>query len=186
MQIRKKLGVLAAGTSLALSSLAAAAMPALAADTTTTFTLTGGALTISAPASSNLGSWANNAANASAQLGAVAVSDLRGALLGTWTATAAATDFATGTATPDETILNEEVDYWSGTATTATGTAVRVPGQASAAVAAPLADPTNVTAFTATGTVGNNTTEWNPTLVINLDGSQVAGTYSGTVTHSVA
>ena len=183
MQIRKKLGVLAAGTSVALSSLAAVAMPALAADTTTTFTLTGGALNVSAPATADLGSWANNALNATAALGAVTVSDQRGGLLVGWTASVTSTDFTTGGASAEETITNAEVDYWSGSATSSVGTAVRTPGQATALLAQDLG--ASRTAYSATGAVGNNTTTWNPTLVLNLDGTQVAGVYTGTVTHSV-
>ena len=186
MQIRKKLGVMALGAGLALTTIAGAALPALAADTTTTFTLTGGALTVSAPASANLGSFANDAASISAQLGAVTVSDLRGALGGSWSAGVTSTDFTTGAASADETILNDDIDYWSGTATASSGTAVRVPGQASSAVAASLAGPAAVTAYSASATVGNNVTTWNPTVVVTQGSDAVVGAYSGTVTHSVA
>jgi len=34
--------------------------------------------------------------------------------------------------------------------------------------------------------VGSNTVTWNPTLTLSLLPSQVAGTYSGTISHSVA
>jgi hypothetical protein len=34
--------------------------------------------------------------------------------------------------------------------------------------------------------VGNNTTTWNPTLIVTIPSTAVAGTYTGTVTHSVA
>ena len=183
MQIRNKLGVLAAGTSVALSSLAAVAMPALAADTTTTFTLTGGALSVSAPATADLGSWANDALNASAALGGVTVSDLRGGLNVAWTASVTSTDFTTGTATAEETITKAEVDDWSGLATASSGVAVRTAGQATALLAQDLG--ASRTAYSATGAVGNNVTTWNPTLVLNLDGTQVTGVYTGTVTHSV-
>jgi hypothetical protein len=61
---------------------------------------------------------------------------------------------------------------------------VRVPGQATALLAQSLS--ASRTAFSASATVGNNTTTWNPTLVVTLPSDAVAGLYSGTVTHSVA
>jgi hypothetical protein len=42
------------------------------------------------------------------------------------------------------------------------------------------------TAFSAGSVVGNNSVSWNPTVTINIPSAAVAGTYSGTVTHSVA
>jgi hypothetical protein len=172
---------LLAATAVATAILA---LPARADDTTTTFTLSAGPLAISVPASANLGSRATGTASLSAQLGTVTVTDTRGALGEDWTATVSSTDFTTGGATADETIANDDVSYWSGAATAVTGTAVRVPGQPLAANAQSLS--TSRTAFSATATVGNNTTSWNPTLVVTLPSDAVAETYSGTVTHSVA
>lgn len=171
---------------LAVAALALAlpALPAHADTTTTTFTLSAGALSISVPASKDLGTTATGSASLSAQLGAVTVTDARGALGETWTATVSSTDFTTGAATSEETIAKASVSYWSGAATAATGTAVRVPGQLLAGNAQSLS--TSRTAFSASATVGNNTTTWNPTLVVTIPSTAVAGTYSGTVTHSVA
>jgi hypothetical protein len=180
MRLRRSLSLLCA-TALAL---AMPALPATADTTTTTFTLTGGALSISVPASKDLGSAATGASTLSSQLGTVTVTDDRGALLGSWTATVSSTDFTTGAATSNETIAKSSVTYWSGPATSTSGTAVRVPGQATSANAQDLS--TSRTAFSATGVVGNNATAWNPTLTVNLPSTAVAGTYSGTVTHSVA
>jgi hypothetical protein len=160
------------------------ALPARADDTTTSFTLSAGPLAISVPASANLGTAATGSASLSGQLGAVTVSDTRGALGEDWTATVSSTDFTTGGATADETIGKSAVSYWSGAATATSGVAVRVPGQLLAANAQSLS--TSRTAFSATGTVGNNSTTWNPTLVVTLPSDAVAGLYSGTVTHSVA
>jgi hypothetical protein len=159
-------------------------LPAHADDTTTTFTLSAGPLAISVPASASLGSMATGTASLSAQLGAVTVSDTRGALGEDWTATVSSTDYTTGGATADETIANDDVSYWSGAATAATGVAVRLPGQLLAANAQSLS--TSRTAFSASATLGNNSTTWNPTLVVTIPSDAVAGTYSGTVTHSVA
>ncbi|ADP81742.1 hypothetical protein [Frankia inefficax] len=163
------------------------AVPADAATTTVTFTLTGGALTISAPATANLGTAAVGTATLSGSLGAVTVTDARGALLGTWTASVFSTNFTTGGGTPSETIAATAVNYASLTATSTTGTAVFTPGQATVGLAAPLGTTApGLTAFSATAIVGNNTATWNPTLVVNIPSAAVAGTYTGTVTHSVA
>ena len=160
------------------------AVPARAADTTTTFTLAGGALSISAPGSADLGSASTGASQLSAQLGTVTVTDARGALGATWTATVASTDFTTGAASSNETVGKASVSYWSGAATGSTGTAARVPGQPLAANAVTLA--ASRSAFSASATVGNNTTSWNPTVIVTLPSSAIAGVYTATITHSVA
>jgi hypothetical protein len=180
MRLRRTRRLLAV-TALALALLA---LPAHADTTTTTFTLSAGLLSISVPVSADLGSAATGSASLSSQLGAVTVTDARGALGEIWTATVSATDFTTGAASSNETIAKASVSYWSGTATAATGTAVRVPGQLAAGNAQSLS--TARTAFSASATVGNNTTTWNPTLVVTIPAAAVAGTYTGTVTHSVA
>ena len=148
-----------------------------------TFTLTAGALTVSDPADKSLGSVATGTASLSTTLGATTVTDNRGALLGTWTATVSATDFTTGTATADETIAKSQVDYYSGPATAFSGTAVLVPGQLAVLLKEDLGAAR--TAFSATGVVGNNSATWVPTVVVNIPSDAVAGTYSGTITHSV-
>jgi hypothetical protein len=168
----------------AVINLFAFALPARAAATTTTFTLATGSLSISAPASSDLGTGSTGAGTLSAQLGSVTVTDTRGALLGTWTASVSSTDFTTGGATANETIAKGQVTYWSGVATATSGTAVFTPGQAAALNAQALS--TSRTAYSAATIVGNNSASWNPTLTVNVPAAAVAGTYSGTVTHSVA
>ena len=168
----------------AVFSLLALALPARAADTTTTFSLAAGSLSISAPASSGLGSGSTGGGTLSAQLGTVTVTDTRGALLGTWTATVSSTDFTTGGATADETIAKGQVTYWSGAATASSGTAVFLPGQATAQNAQALSVAR--TAFSASAIIGNDSASWNPTLTVNVPAAAVAGTYTGTITHSVA
>jgi hypothetical protein len=103
------------------------AVPADAATTTVTFTLTGGALTITAPATANLGTAAVGTATLSGSLGAVTVTDARGAPLGTWTASVFSTNFTTGGGTANETIAATAVNYASLSATSTTGTAVLHP-----------------------------------------------------------
>jgi hypothetical protein len=170
-----------------LACVAAIVSPAYAAttgDTSTTFTLTAGNLSISAPASANLGSVGTGTATTSAQLGAVSVSDARGALLGSWTTSVTSTDFTTGAQTANETIAKASADYWSGAATSTTGTGTFTPGQLLAINKQTLGQ--SRTAFSATVVVGNNTAAWNPTVIINIPSTAVAGAYSGTITHSVA
>lgn len=170
------LSVATAGSMIAFSAPADAAQGV-------TFTLTAGLLQVSDPANKSLGSVSTGTATVSNTLGATTVTDARGALLGTWTATVSSTDFTTGLASADETIAKALVDYYSGIATASSGTAVRVPGQATALLAESMSAA--VTAFSATGVVGNNSTTWDPTVVVNLPSDSVVGTYSGTITHSV-
>jgi hypothetical protein len=168
----------------AVLSVLAFALPARAADTTTTFSLAAGALSISAPASRDLGTGSTGGGTVSAQLGTVTVTDNRGALVGTWTASVSSTDFTTGGATANETIAKGQVTYWSGTTTASSGVAVFAPGQAIAANAQALS--ISRTAFSAAAIVGNNSASWNPTVTVNVPAAAVAGNYTGTITHSVA
>ena len=153
--------------------------PAEASDTTTTFALTGGSLSISAPSSAAFDPAATGSTTVSGNLGNVTVTDNRGTLLGTWTASASSTDFTTGGATAAETVGKANVAYASGLGTS-TGVGVF------AGSLVPSMTAGNHTVFTGTGVTGNNSVTWNPTITISLPGSAVAGTYSGTITHSVS
>lgn len=140
-------------------------------------------LNITAPASVALGS-TTPGGTISAHLGSVTVDTTLG---GSWTATVSATNFGTGGHTTAETITKSRVSYWSGpfTSKTGLGNPTYTPGQATAAQAQALDVPR--TAFHATGLLGVlQTLTWNPTLVVSVPAAAVAGTYSGTVTHSVA
>lgn len=160
------------------------AMPAAhAANTATTFTLTGGALSVTAPASVDLGNGSVGDSAFTGQLGTVSVSDQRGALLASWTATASSSDFVTGGGTAAETIAKAKVSYWSGPATASSGVATFLQGQLTSLLKVVLGS--SQTAFSASAITGNNTASWNPTVVIDAS-SAVAGAYSGTITHSVA
>jgi hypothetical protein len=174
--------VLVAATAAAL--VVPTAAQAAPGDTTVTFILSAGALSITTPATAALGSAAVGAATITAQLGAVTVTDARGLLLGAWTTAVTATSFTTGTATTPETLPNSAVAYWSGPATATTGLGVGIPGQIAAGNAHALS--TSTTAFSKTAGVGNNSSAWNPTLIVTVPAEAVAGTYTGTVTHSVA
>jgi hypothetical protein len=183
-RLRATFTTLAVITGLALVGIAGPAQAATTGDTTTTFTLTGGALAITTPASKALGSIATGVANTTAaQLGTVSVADTRGALLGSWTTSVASTDFTTGSATANETIAKVNADYWSGALTT-TGTGAFTPGQL--LVANKVTLTASRTAASAATVVGNNTASWNPTVTVNIPSAAVAGDYTGTITHSIA
>lgn len=181
--MRSPLFVLASAAALAT----AFALPAAAAPTDSTivtFQVTAGSLDITAPETSDLGAVAAGAASASGQLGAVTVTDTRGALDASWVATVSSTTFTTGGSTPAETIQPSEVNYSGGTPTSTTGDGTFAPGVPGAGGGPDLTEPR--TAFTHVGGTGNNSATWNPTITVNLLPSAVAGTYTGTITHSVA
>lgn len=165
--------------------LAAPAAAAPTDDTTVTFEVDEGTLDIVAPATADLGSGAPGGI-ITGQLGTVTVTDSRGAADASWVASVTSTVFETGGGTPAETVEPGLIDYWSGAATATTGNGTFTPGQANAGAAEPLDTVTPVTAFTHTGGTGGNTAAWNPTLVVNVPLDSIAGTYTGTVTHSVA
>lgn len=160
-----------------LSALVFAAPRASATGTSSTFALTGGSLSITQPGTASLGSAPTGSLTLSGSLGSVSVTDTRGNLTATWTASVSATNFTTGGATQYETVTNGSIAYSSGTATT-TGLGTFTPGL--------------LTGLSAQGTAGgwvgtgNNTATWDPTITFTLSPSQVAGTYTGTITHSVA
>ena len=158
---------------LARSSSPAAGDP----DTTVTFTVTSGELSMSAPVSANLGSGAPGT-TINGNLGAVTVTDDRALLEASWTTTASSTDWTTGGGTPAETIPATDVGYDPGSITTtgtitATGTPITLSGTAAPVV-------------TGTDGVGNNTASWNPALAVAVPAAAVGGTYTGTLTESVS
>lgn len=160
-------------------TLAVAAAPAGAADTTATFSLTGGDLTVSAPVTADLGSAATGDVTINGALGPITVEDLRGAVTSDWSSTVVSTDFTTGGGTPAETVPNINVAYTSGPATSTTGNGTFTPGPAGVIINVPQG------IFSHSTGSGNNTATWDPTLFVALPPSAVAGTYSGTITHSV-
>jgi hypothetical protein len=139
-------------------------------------------LSINIPGPADLGS-GTTAGHFSAQLGTITVTDNR-AGAHTWTMTVTATAFTTGAGGPTETIGNDRLSYWSGPAITTTGDGTFVPGQLTAGQAVPLS--TARTAFShPTGTVPNSAS-WNPTIIVDPPPTGIAGTYSGTIVHSVS
>lgn len=97
-----------------------------------------------------------------------------------WSSTVSWTDFklgGTGTAA-DEVIEAANLRYAAGSATTA-GVGTFAPQLSPVSSGSTAADYTG-----ALQTEGSNTVEWNPTIYVDLQGEK-AGTYSGTITHSV-
>lgn len=184
MRTRSKLFTIALATGLALAGFAGPAQAALTGSTIATFTITAGALAITVPASTvalATGTVNTGAATAAAQLGGVTVADTRGALLNSWTTTVSSTTFVLPGATPtaNEIVAVNQIAYSAGASTAHTGLGAFVPGTlANGGVPG--------TAGTHTAFAGNSSTTWNPTLTFTLLSSQVAGTYTGTITHSVA
>jgi hypothetical protein len=150
--------------------------PALRQDdpaTTITFTVTSGALTLSAPASASLGSGAPGT-TISSPIGPCAVTDNRALASASWTVTASETDFASGTSI----IPATDAAYTVGTITTtgtitATGSGITLSNTAQ-------------TVVTGSAGVGDNTTNWDPTVAVTVPPSAVGGAYTGTLDQSVA
>ncbi|RKR91154.1 uncharacterized protein DUF3494 [Micromonospora pisi] len=137
-------------------------------------------LSITAPEAADLGSAAPGG-TVSANLGPVTVGDLRGLEDATWIATVVASDFVT-TGSPVQTITSVNVSYWSGPATSTTGTFAS--GQPTPQDAQTI--DVERTAYTLTGGRGTNSATWDPVVSVQLPLAAVSGEYTGTVTFSVA
>jgi hypothetical protein len=159
-------------------------------DTTVTFTVTSGALSLTAPASVDLGSGAPGSTISGLLGGAVAgpsvvVTDDRALLTATWVATASASAWTTGGATPAETIPVSDVGYAVGAITTTgtiTATGTNLPAGTGAGDLSGTAKPV----VTGSAGVGNNTASWNPTISVAVPAAAVGGAYTGTLTQSVS
>lgn len=152
-------------------------------NTSTTFTVQAGTLDVTVPGTADLGT-GDPATSLSSGLGSVTVTDDRAALDASWEVTVVSTDFTTGTATAPETVPASSVSYRSGPATATTGQGPFTPGQSAFDAPAPIDVP--LTAFTKSGGTGSNSATWSPTVVVEVPAANVAGAYSGTITHSVA
>ncbi|MFG1652971.1 ice-binding family protein [Micromonospora sp. NPDC049275] len=141
-----------------------------------------GELSISAPETATLSS-AGLGGVASGNLGPVTVTDERLLSAPTWTATVVATNFVTS-GVPVHSIASTNASYWSGPATATSGIGTFTSGQPTAGDAEVI----NVerTAFTLTDGIGNNSATWEPVASVQIPLATVAGTYTGTITFSVA
>lgn len=165
----------------AIAASAALAPAAHAGDTTVTFSLTGGSLSLTAPSSATLsssGALSITGSSASGTLGSTTVKDERGAALHSLTVTMSSTAFSrSGGGTS---IAASNVTGYSGVAT-ATGTAVAVPtvtGQALAGSGSAI--------LTLNSVLGAGGASYNPTVSVSIPAGTEAGDYSATVTQTVA
>jgi hypothetical protein len=147
-------------------------------DTTTTFDVSSGLLTVTAPDTASLGTGAPGT-TISGSLGTVTVNDNRALLSASWTATASASNFTTGGGTANETVPATDIRYTVGTITD-TGTITTAGTNLTPMTTA------DQTVVTGSAGDGDNAASWNPTLAVAVPGTTVTGVYSGTITHSVA
>jgi hypothetical protein len=141
-----------------------------------------GGLSITVPAPADLGGGAPGGTVLS-RLGSVTVTDRREPAPAGWVVTVIASNFVMS-GSPAQTVTPVNVSYWSGQPTSITGTGTFTTGQATASQAQTI-DVERV-AFTLSGAGGVNSATWRPTVTVQLPLSAVAGTYTGTVTFSVA
>jgi hypothetical protein len=153
-------------------------MPASAADTPVTVQVSSGTLDISVPTGPvNLGTVgvSGSPQSVSSQLGNVTVTDGRGGTAG-WTTTVSAVDF-TGP---------QSISVSAAGSSSYTTPSASVSGTATVTASDlnPLYPPGPVQV--ATGVSGINSATWNPTIHLTIPANALAGTYSSTITHSVA
>ena len=190
----------AAIITVGMGVLAPAAQAAGSGSTDATFTISSGTLDISVPASTvdltPSGGITTGAGTFSHLLGQTSVSDTRGLLVASWTASVTSTSFTTGTAAgpsptcaagPDctnQTVAAPAIAYAAGAGTNDIpgNTTGLFTGLTAAALSSSVGSP--VATFVA-GT-GKNGYHWNPNLTFTLLPTQVAGVYNGTITQSVS
>lgn len=148
-----------------------------AEDTTTTFEIVAGGLTIAPQGSAALNTAQSGASDVLGLLGEVTVTDSRGNNAG-WTVTVSSSEFALAAESGDTTIAATQVQYNPGTVDR-TGTVTATPSAAAGLDSAK-------TVVEGTAARGNNTATWNPTLTVGLPADALSGVYTGTVSTSVA
>lgn len=170
LKIARMSSVIAVSTALICS----VSLPATAADTTATVTVPGGALAVSAPASTDFGSVAPGGL-ATVLLTGVEVTDTRAGTTG-WVASVASTDFigliANNSFPASAALYTPAVAVPSGLVAVQPGTPVAL-----SSTAAP--------AQTATAVTGNNSATWAADLLLTVPANALADTYTATLTHSV-
>jgi hypothetical protein len=170
-----------AGLIIALTSgLGPTDAAAAPGDSTVTFDITSGSLTITVPGAAALGSGAPDSTIVG-QMGNITVTDSRAAADASWTAEVKATDFTSGAGGPGHIVPATAISYSAGTPSSTVGNGTFTPGPDG-----PLDTATLHTAFSHVGGTGNNAVTWNPSLTVTVDQANAAGVYTGTVTHSVA
>ena len=172
----RKLFVLPMLLSALVIPLIAGSSNSFAASTTMTLNITGGGLSISAPATVDFGS-ATSGTTATVTMGSVTVTDLRGvAAGGVWVTTAIAT--ALTKSDLSSTIAPTAMGYDAGTFSH-TGTVTLAKTVATDLTSA-------VTVVSASAITGGNTGTWSPTMTVIVPIGTPNGAYSGSITQSVA
>jgi hypothetical protein len=145
-------------------------------DTTVTFTVASGGLSLSAPTTTVVLSTGSGAPGTviSGALGDVVVTDDRALAAASWTAYASATDWTSGA----QTIPVGDTTYTPGSITTT--------GIITATGTAGLLTAAQAEVVLGTAGVGNNTATWNPIISVAIPASAVGGLYTTTLTESVA
>jgi hypothetical protein len=178
---------LALAVTAAMTTGLVAFIPAVAdaasSNTTVTFNLVGGTLSIAAPASVSLADVASSttASTETGQLGSTTVTDTRGSLVGVYTVAVTSSNFTTGAAGPTQTILGSTVTAFSGPATFTNTSA----GSVHVTTTAPVAAAGVVPIEGNSAYSGNDSSSYNPTITIPVPATNVAGTYTGTITQTV-
>jgi hypothetical protein len=164
-------------TAVAGMLAAGIALPASAApgDTVATLTVAGGSLSITMPATANLGSRTNTLGGGvlDGSLGQMQVVDARSGTAG-WVASAISTTFAKSGATA---IAAGSVSYTAGTITTVGTATYTANNPISLAPVSPV--------VTATAVSGDNSATWTPMIHVIIPGGATVGDYTATITHSV-
>jgi len=153
-------------------------------DTTVTFTVTSGLLTMSAPGSVTLDTGSGlPGTTISGIMTAVTVTDDRALLAPSWTVDASQADFS-GT----ESVTSTTVTIPGSAETYDPGSITDANITAAAASAPPIALSNGATAVVTAGTpgTGDNTASWTPTLAVAIPAQAVTAAYSGTLTESVS
>jgi hypothetical protein len=166
--------VLACSAALA-GGMAVPASAADTADTTTTVTITGGGLTLTAPAGATL-STGTPGQNSTVTLGSTAVTDARAGVAG-WSATVALPAL-TGATRPTETIPTTAATYLAATVTPTGTSTLTAPATRTDLTSAKVSQA-------ATSVSGNNSAAWTAALTVPIPAQVLADTYSGVLTQSV-
>lgn len=175
------LAMTAAMTTGLAALVPAAANAGTSGSTPVTFTLTGGALSLSAPSSTATltgGVLSVGGSSVSGALGSTTVTDERGTTGHTDTVTMTTTDFSDGAGHTVAAAGN--ATGYSGAATV-TGVAVPAPTLTGVSIAG-----AGGAILQLTSVVGSGGASYSPTVTVAIPAGSVAGTYTGTVTQTVA
>lgn len=157
--------------------IAAAVASAAPGDTTVTFINAGGSVAITVPGSASLSSTtAVVGGTATGNLGTVSISDTRIPAVSSWTVSASSTAF---TGSLGGTIANTAVSITAGSVTGSAGLSFTQN-------ATPHVLSSAQSVVVAAGSSTNATASFNPTLSVTVGAASTPGTYTGTVTETVA